>query len=63
MPFVDFEGCCPDPDPEDAVLDEHDLSNIIQRHGYDPRSTPIDTLMAAPFAMHAEVAHALNYGG
>lgn len=33
--------------------------SVIASHGYDPRSTPIDTLMAAPVHMHLEVAEAM----
>lgn len=36
------------------------LDDIIAGHGYDPRSTPIDTLMAGPVQMHLDVAEAMT---
>lgn len=60
------ESCCPDPldDAEqfDLPLAEDEVEDIIAAHGYDARFTPLDTLMAAPDAMHRAVAdHMENY--
>ncbi len=61
--WLDGRGaaCCPDPEE----FDEHDLARFeddggniryddeaITAHGYDSRTTPVDTLMAGPVSMH-----------
>lgn len=47
------DACCPDPDPADMAdqfdEDERDIYafDVIHRAGFDPDTTPVDTLMAA----------------
>jgi len=35
------------------------VDEVIAAHGYDPRSTPVDTLMGGPVSMHLAVADAM----
>jgi hypothetical protein len=34
----------------------NDVSDVITAHGFQPDTTPVDTLMAADFSMHLDVA-------
>lgn len=58
----DDESCCPDPDPRQIELpfeDDPDAFDVVAAYGYEPRMTPVDTLMAGPVGMHLEVAGAM----
>lgn len=38
-------------------------AEALQAHGYCPDTTPVDTLMAAPVAVHLAVAEAMEDDG
>jgi hypothetical protein len=50
--------CCPDP-----IAEELDMSidEVVANHGFDPRNTPLDTMMAHE-PMGLAVAHAMEHG-
>ena len=60
--------CCPDPDSNDMLdhaepfsdEDGQDIYAIIASAGYEPRLTPVDTLMAAPYGLGLSVADAME---
>jgi hypothetical protein len=43
-----------DPDFDDDY--PYSDTRAIEAHGYDPRTTPVDTLMAGPVQMHFDFA-------
>jgi len=59
-------ACCPDPDPEHRLDNDGGYprqdDEAITGHGYDSRTTPVDTLMAGPVSMGLRHAHNMEYG-
>lgn len=39
---------------------QRDPYSVVESYGYNPRTTPVDTLMNAPYGMHLEVAEAME---